>query len=205
MCHQIWNTQQWPQDWKMWVSFQSQRRAMPKNTQTTIQLPSFHMLAILCSKSFKLGFCSLWTEKFQMYKLVWRGIGPEIKLPVFVRSWRRQGSSRKISTASLTMLKLLTVWITNWKILKEMGIWDHLTCHLKNLCAGQEATVGTGHGTTDRFKIGKGVLKAVYCHPAYLTYMQSTSWETWGWMSHKLESRSQGEISATSDMQMIPL
>ena len=62
-----------------------------------------------------------------------------------------------------------------WKILKEMGIPDHLTCLLRNLYAGQEATVRTGHGTTDWFQIGKGVVKAVYRHPAYLTYMQSTS------------------------------
>ena len=61
-----------------------------------------------------------------------------------------------------------------WKILQEMGIPDHLTCLLRNLYAGQEATVRTGHGTTDSFQIGKGV-KAVYCHLAYLTYMQSTS------------------------------
>ena len=63
-----------------------------------------------------------------------------------------------------------------WKILKEMVIPDHLACFLRNLYAGQEATVRTGHGTTDWFQIGKGVyVKAVYCHPAYLTYMQSTS------------------------------
>ena len=62
-----------------------------------------------------------------------------------------------------------------WKILKEMGIPDHLTCQLRNLCAGQEATVRTGHGTTDWFQIGKGVQQAVYCHHAYLTYTQSTS------------------------------
>ena len=62
-----------------------------------------------------------------------------------------------------------------WKILKEMGIPDHLTCLLRYLYAGQEATVRTGHGTTDWFQIGKGVHQAVYCHPAYLTYMQSTS------------------------------
>ena len=61
------------------------------------------------------------------------------------------------------------------KILKDMGIPDHLTCLLRNLYAGKEATVGTGHGTTDWFQIGKGVCQAVYCHPAYLTYMQSTS------------------------------
>ena len=62
-----------------------------------------------------------------------------------------------------------------WKILKEMGIPDHLTCFLRNLYAGQEATVRTGHGTTDWFQQEKEYVKAVYCHPAYLTYMQSTS------------------------------
>ena len=62
-----------------------------------------------------------------------------------------------------------------WKILEEMGIPDHLTCHLRNLYAGQEATVRTGHGTIDWFQIGKGYVKAVYYHPSYLTYMQSTS------------------------------
>ena len=72
--------------------------------------------------------------------------------------------------------KPLTVWITiNWKTLKEMGTPDHLTCLLRNLYAGQEATVRTGHGTTDWFQRGKRVHQAAYCHPAYLTYMQSTS------------------------------
>ena len=62
-----------------------------------------------------------------------------------------------------------------WKILKEMAIPDHLTCLLRNLYAGQEATVRTGHGTMDWFQTGKEYVKAVYCHPAYLTYIQSTS------------------------------
>ena len=120
---------------------------------------------------------------------------------------KKQQSSRKTSTsASLTLLKLLTVWIrTNWKILKKMGIPDHLTCLLRNLYAGQEATVRMGHGTTDWFKIGKRVYLAIYGHPAYLPYMQSTSQEMPVWMNHKLESRLLGEISTTSDMQMIPL
>ena len=64
-----------------------------------------------------------------------------------------------------------------WKILQEMGIPEHLTCLLRNLYAGQEATVRTGHETTDWFKLGKENIKAVYCHPAYLTCMQSTSCE----------------------------
>jgi len=92
-----------------------------------------------------------------------------------------------------------------WKILKEMGIPDHLTCLLRNLYAGQEATVRTEHGTTNCFQIGKEYIKAVYCHLAYLTYMQSTSWETLDWMKHKLESRLPGEISITSDKRMTPL
>ena len=67
-----------------------------------------------------------------------------------------------------------------WKILQEMEIPDHLTCLLRNLYAGQETAVRIGHGTTDWFQIGKGVHQAVYCHPSYLTYMQSTSWEIAG-------------------------
>ena len=64
-----------------------------------------------------------------------------------------------------------------WNVLKETGIPDHLTCLLRNLHAGQEATVRTGHGTMDWFRLGKEYVKAVYCHPAYLIYMQSTSCE----------------------------
>ena len=73
-----------------------------------------------------------------------------------------------------------------------MGIPDHLTCLLRNLYAGQETTVRTGHGTIDWFLLvskEKEYVKAVYCHPVYLTYMQSTSRETLGWMKHKVESR----------------
>ena len=91
-----------------------------------------------------------------------------------------------------------------WKILKEMGIPHHLTCFLRNMYGGQEATVRTGHGTTDWFQIEKESVKTAYCHPAYLTYMQSTSWEMLGWKKHKLKSRLPGEISITSDMQMTP-
>ena len=99
----------------------------------------------------------------------------EIKLPTSVGSLEKQESYRKTS-ALLTMPKPLTVWTTtNWKILKEMGIPDHVTCLLRNLYAGQEATVRSGHGTPDWFQIGKGVRQAVYCHTAYLTYMQYTS------------------------------
>ena len=84
---------------------------------------------------------------------------PEIILSTPVGSLKKQESSRKTSTSALlTMPKPLTEWITtNWKILQEMGILDHLTCLLRNLDAGQEAAVRTGHGITDWFQIGKGV------------------------------------------------
>ena len=90
-----------------------------------------------------------------------------------------------------------------WKILKELGIPDHLTCLLRNLYAGQEATVGTGH-ETDWFQIGKGIRQGCIFSPCLLTYMQSTSGEMLDWKKHKLESRLPGEIPITSDMQMIP-
>ena len=91
---------------------------------------------------------------------------PEIKLPTSVGSLKKQESSRKTPTSALlTRSKPLTVWITiNWKILKEMGIPDHLTCLLRNLYAGQEATVRTGHGT-DGFQIGKGVHQGCILSP----------------------------------------
>ena len=92
-----------------------------------------------------------------------------------------------------------------WKILKDMGIPDHITCLLRNLYAGQEARVRTDMEQWTGSKLGKEYVKAVYCRPAYLTYMQRTSYEMLGWMNHKLESRLQGEISTTSDTQMIPL
>ena len=84
---------------------------------------------------------------------------PEIKLPISSGSSKKQESSPKTSISALTMPKPLTMWITTncGKILQEMGITDHLTCLLRNLYAGQEATVRTGHGTTDWFQIGKGV------------------------------------------------
>ena len=142
-----------------------------------------------------------------MFKLVLeKAEEPEIKLPTSAGSLKKQESTRKTSTSALlTTPKPLTVWMTiNWKILQEVGIPDHLTCLLRNLYAGQEATVRTGHGTTDWFKIRKGVRQGCICHHAYATYMQSTSCEMPGWMKHKLELRLPGDISVTSDMQMTP-
>ena len=89
-----------------------------------------------------------------------------------------------------------------WKLLKEMGIPDHLTCFLRNMYAHQEATARTGHGTTDWFKIEKGVCQGCILSPwLFNLHAQYIMWNA----KHKLESRLPGEISITSDMQMTPL
>ena len=147
------------------------------------------------------------TMNFHMFKLVLeKAEEPEIKLPTSAGSSKKQESSRKTSiSALLTMPKTDCVDHNKlWKILKEMGMPDHLTCLLRKLYADQEATVRAGHGTTDWFQIGKGVREGCMLSPAFLTYMQSTSWEMLSWMKYKLESRLPGEIPITSDKQMIP-
>ena len=102
-----------------------------------------------------------------MFKLVLEEEEREIKLPTSAGSSKKQESSRKTSiSALLTTPKPLTVWITiNWEILKEIGIPDHLNFLLRNLYAGQEATVTTGHGTTDWFQIRKEVCKGCILSP----------------------------------------
>ena len=88
---------------------------------------------------------------------------PEIKLPTSAGSSKKQDSSRKTSTSALLTAKAFDcVDQKNWKILKDMGIPDHLTCLLRNLYTGQEVTVRIGHGTTDWFQIGKGVRLRLY-------------------------------------------
>ena len=144
---------------------------------------------------------------FQMFKMVLeKAEEPETKLPTSAGSSNKQESSRKTSiSALLTMPKPLTVWITiHWKILKEMGIPDHLTCVVRSLYAGQEATVRTGHGTTDWFQIGKGGHQGCILSPCLSNLYAEYIKRNLGWKKHKLESRLPGEISITSDMQMTP-
>ena len=126
-------------------SFQSQRRAMPKNVQSTTQLHSFHMLARLCSKFFKLGFSSTWTENFQRYKLgLEKAEERKINCQHTLDHRKSKGIPEKTSTsASLTTLKPFDCVDNNklWKILQDVGIPDHLIYLLRNLYAGQDATI----------------------------------------------------------------
>ena len=143
------------------------------------------------------------TVTFQMFKLDLEKAGElEVKLPTSDGSLIKQESSRKTSiSALLTSLKPLTVHKKLWKILQEMRIPDHLTWLLRNLYADQEATVRTGHWTTDWYQIGKRVYQGYILSPCLFNL---TSHKILGWMKHKLESRLPGEILVTSDMQMIP-
>ena len=143
---------------------------------------------------------------FKIFKLVWEKA--EIKLPTSTGSCKKQESSRKTSiSALLTMPKPLTVWITIncgkfWKRW-EREVRPH-DLPLEKFVCKSGATVITGHGTTVWVQQEKEDIKAVYCHPTYLTSMQSTSWKTLDWKKHKLESRLLGEISITSDRRMTP-
>ena len=119
-----------------------------------------------------------------MFKLVLENAEePEIKLLTPAGSSKKQESSRKTSiSALLTMPKPLTVWITTncGKIIEEMGIPDHLICLLRNLNAGQEATVRTGYGTTDWFQIGKGVCQGCILSPCFFKlYAEHISQNAW--------------------------
>ena len=113
-----------------------------------------------------------------MFKLVLeKAERPEIKLPTSSGNEKAREFQKNIYFCFIEYTKAFDCVDHNklWKILKEMGIPDHLTCLLRNLYVGQEATVRTGHGTTDWFPIGTGVCQGCILSPAYLTYMQSTS------------------------------
>ena len=149
----------------------------------------------------------MWTVNFQMFKLVLEKTEePEIKL---VTSAGCHQKSKRVPEKHLFLLYWLKVFDCVdhnklWKIMKEMAIQDQLTCLLRNPYAGQEATVRTGHGTTDLFQIGKGVHQGCILSPCLFNLYAEYIIEMLGWKKHKLESRLPGEISITSDMQMTP-
>ena len=151
----------------------------------------------------------MWTVNFQMFKLVLeKAEEPEIKFPTSSGSWKKEESSRKTSiSALLTMYAKAFDCVDHnklWKILKDMGIPEHLTRLLRNLYAGQEETVRTGHGTTDWLQIGKGVHQGCILSWCLFNLYAEYIMRTLDWKKHKLESRLLGEISITSDMQMTP-
>ena len=150
---------------------------------------------------------SRWAQSLSLVNQVEKAEEPEIKLPTSDGSLRKQESSRKISISALiTMPKPLTVWITIncgkfWQRWEYQTTWPaswEICMQVRKQPLELDMEQQTGS------KLWKKYVKVVYCHPAYLTYMQSTSWDMLGWKTHKLESRLPGEISITSDMQITP-
>ena len=145
---------------------------------------------------------------FLMFKLVLeKAEEPEIKLPTSTGSLKRQDSSRKNIYLGFVDYPKAFDYVDNnklWKILREMGIADHLTCLLRNLYAGQEATVRTGHGTTDWSQIGKGVHQGCILSPCFFNFCAEYIMRNAGLEEAQAESRFLGEISITSAMQMTP-
>ena len=175
ICQQIWKTQQWPQDWKRSVFIPIPKKGNAKEcsnygTIAPISHTSKVMLKILQAR----------LQQYVNQEFLEKAEEPENKLQTSSGSQKKQQNSRKTSTsASLSTLKSLTVWITtNWTILQEMGIPDHLTYLLRNLRAGQEATVRTGHGTADWFQIVKGVRQGCILSPCLFNLYAASSLPT---------------------------
>ena len=184
ICQQIWKTQQRPQEWKRSVFIPIPKKGNPKEGS------NYHTIALISHTS-KVIFKIL-QARLQQYV--------NHELPDVQAGFRKGRGTRDQISKICWIIKKAREFQTNiyfcfidyakafdcvdhsklWKILKEVGIPDHLTWLLRNLYAGQEAAVRTGYGTINSSKQEKEYIKAVYCHPAYLTYMQSTSWETVG-------------------------
>ena len=179
ICQQIWKTQQWPQDWKrsVFIPIPKKDNAKVRSNYRTIALISQASKVML--KILQARIQQYMNHEFQMFKLdLEKAEEPEIKIPTSIKKVRE---FQKIIYFCFTdYTKAFDCVDNNKQILKEMGIPNHLTCLLRNLYVSQEAADRTGYQTTDWFQIGKGVRKAVYCHPAYLTYRQSTSCEMLG-------------------------
>ena len=168
ICQQVWKTQQWPQDWKRSVFIPIPKKGNAKEC-------SNHTIALIsCASKVVCKILQPRLQQYVNYKLPDveagfrkdRGVRDKIANIRWIIK-KKQKSSRKTSTSSLlTTPKPLTMWITTlWKILQEMEIPDHLTCLLRNLYAGQKATVKTVRGSIDWFQIGKGVHQGCILSP----------------------------------------
>ena len=157
------------------------KRCRKNSKPSHLRMIILHRLNV--TVNLQAGFSNTWSVNFQMFKLILeKAEEPEIKLPTFAESSKKQESSRRnIYFCFIDYAKAFDCVDHNklWKILKEMGIPDHLTCLLRNLYAGQDATVKTGHGT-DWFQIGKGVHQGCILSPCLFNLYAEYSWETLG-------------------------
>ena len=210
ICQQIRKIQQWPQDWKRSVFI-----PIPKKSNSK-ECSNYRTIALISHASKVM--LKILQARLQQY------INREL---LVVQAGFRKGRGTRDQIANICRIiekarefqkNIYFCFIDYakafdcvdhkklWKILIEMGIPDHLICLLRNLYAGQEAIVRTGHGITDWFQIGKGVHQGCILSPSLFNLYAKYIMRMLGWKKHKLESRLQGEISITSDMQMtLPL
>ena len=208
ICQQIWKTQQWTQDWKRSVFIPIPKKGNAKecsnyHTITLISHASKVMLKILQARLQQYVNWDLPDVQAGFRK--GRGTRDQIANICWIIKKARVSEKTSISSLLATP-KALTVWITInckqfWKRWEYHTTWPtswetYMQVRKQKLELDMEQQTGS--------KYEKEYVKAVYCHPAYLTYMQNTSWEMLGWSKHKLKSRFPGEISITSDMQMTP-
>ena len=172
-----WKTQQWPQDWKRAIFIPIPRKAMPNSIQIILQLHSFHMISRLCSKSLKLSFSRTWTENFQIFRLDSEKADDQIANIHWIIEKARE-FQKKSTFASSTLLKPLTVWIrANYEIfLKRWEYQTTLPASWETCTQVKKQQLDLNMEQWTGSKFGEKCFKAVYCHPAYLTCMQSTSW-----------------------------
>ena len=206
ICQQIWKTQQGPQDWK-WSVF----TPIPKKGNLKECWNYFKIALISHDSKLILKILQARLQQYMNRELpdVQAGFrkGRRTRDQIGNICWiinKAREFQKNIYFCFIDYAKAFNCVDHNklWKILKEMGIPDYLTCLLWNLYAGQEATVRTGHGTTDCFQIGKGVHQGCILSPCLFKLYAEYSMRNW--KKHKPESRFPVEISITSDMQMTP-
>ena len=208
ICQQILKTQQWQQDWKtsVFIPIPKKGNAKECSNYCTIALVSHTSKVML--KILQVRLQQYMNREFPGVQAGFRkgrGTRDQIANTRWIMEKARE-FQKNIYFCFIDYAKAFDCEDHNklWKILKEMGIPDHLTCLLRNLYAGQEATVRTGHGTTNWFQIGRGVCQGCILSPCLFNLYAEYIMRNAGLKKHKLESRLQGEISTTSDMQMTP-
>ena len=208
ICQQIWKTRQWTQDWKRSVFI-----PVPKKRNAK-ECSNYHTIALISHASkVMLEILQARLQQYLNHELPHvqagfrkgRGTRDQIANICWIMEKARE-FQKNIYFCFINYAKAFDCVDHNklWKILQEMGIPDHLTGLLRNLYTGQEATVRTGHGTTDWFQIGKGVRQGCILSPCLFNLYAEYIMRKAGLKKHKLESRLPGEISIPSDMQMTP-
>ena len=208
ICQQMWKTQQWTQDWKRSVFIPVPKKGNAKEcsnyrTIALISHASKVMLKILQARLQQYVNRELPDVQAGFRKC--RGTRHQIANIRWIMEKARE-FQKNIYFCFIDYVKAFDCVDHNklWKILKEMALPDHLIWLLRNIYAGQETTVRTGHGTADWFQKGKGVCQGcILSHCLFNLYAEYIMRNV-GWMKHKLESRLPGEISVTSDRQMTP-